>query len=53
MSQEEVHKFLFNLRGTFRNLEEMQCPTISVIDGAALGGGCEMALCTDLRISTE
>lgn len=31
----------------------MGCPTISVIDGAALGGGCELALCTDLRIATE
>ena len=53
MSQEEVHTFLFNLRATLRHLEEMECPTISVIDGAALGGGCEMALCTDMRITTQ
>lgn len=31
----------------------MYCPTISVIDGAALGGGTELALCTDIRIATK
>ena len=34
-------------------LEEMQCPTISIVDGPALGGGCELALCTDIRIATK
>lgn len=29
------------------------CPTISVIDGPALGGGCELALCTDIRVATK
>ena len=31
----------------------MPCPTISVIDGPALGGGCELSLCSDIRICTE
>ena len=52
MSEDEVKRFLFDLRSTFRHLEEMGCPTISVVDGAALGGGCEMSLCTDMRIAT-
>ena len=30
----------------------MKCPTITVIDGPALGGGCELALCSDIRISS-
>ena len=33
--------------------QEMECPTISVVDGPALGGGCELSLCSDLRVSTE
>ena len=31
----------------------MECPTISVVDGPALGGGCELSLCSDLRVSTK
>ncbi|TYH97472.1 hypothetical protein ES332_A12G245200v1 [Gossypium tomentosum] len=33
--------------------EELQIPTIAVIEGAALGGGLEMALSCDLRICGE
>ena len=40
------------MRATFKHLEDMPCPTISVVDGPALGGGCELALCTDMRIAT-
>ena len=31
----------------------MKCPTISVVDGAALGGGCELSLCSDIRVATS
>ena len=31
-------------------VQELQIPTIAVIEGAALGGGLEMALSCDLRI---
>ncbi len=33
--------------------ENIYCPTISVIDGACLGGGLELALCSDIRVATK
>ena len=52
MSDEEVRQFLTKMRKTFTMFSQMECPTISVVDGPALGGGLELSLCSDLRIST-
>ncbi|KAF9574316.1 hypothetical protein EC968_006823 [Mortierella alpina] len=50
MNMTEVKQFLASLRDSFRELETLPIPTIAVIDGAALGGGLEMALCCDIRV---
>ncbi len=39
--------------GLLRTLTEMETPTISMIRGYAAGGGCELAVATDLRIASE
>lgn len=41
------------LHTVFRAIEEMDKPTISAINGWALGGGTELLLSTDLRIAVE
>ncbi|XP_031109540.1 probable enoyl-CoA hydratase 2, mitochondrial [Ipomoea triloba] len=53
MTPLEVQEFVNTLRSTFSMLEALSIPTIAAIDGAALGGGLEMALCCDLRVCGE
>ncbi|KAL5750854.1 hypothetical protein ACOSP7_025457 [Xanthoceras sorbifolium] len=53
MSPPEIQFFVKSLRSTFSFLETLRIPTIAVIEGAALGGGLEMALACDLRICGE
>lgn len=52
-SASEVQSFVNSLRSTFSFLEALRVPSIAVIEGAALGGGLEMALSCDLRICGE
>ncbi len=41
------------VNGVLSQLHSMATPTISMINGFAVGGGCELAIATDLRIASE
>ena len=53
MSKKATLSFLEKINKLFNDIEDLNVPTIASINGAALGGGLELALCCDFRIATQ
>ena len=53
MSPIQAHEYMTYANDTFTRLSELTQPTISVLNGYALGGGLELALSTDIRIGYD
>src|SRR5688572_950216 len=51
--EDTIFQMLDSFHAIFRTLEQLSRPTIAVIDGAALGGGCELVAACDIAIASE
>ena len=48
---DQLSQWLHHANTIFNKLEDLPVPTISAINGYALGGGCECVLATDFRVA--
>jgi cyclohexa-1,5-dienecarbonyl-CoA hydratase len=48
-----VYKMIEVFHKIFRLMDALRVPSIAVVNGSALGGGCELALYCDMIIATE
>lgn len=51
--QDTIFQMLDAFHAIFRHLEQLAKPTIALIDGAALGGGCELVAACDIVIASD
>ena len=51
--EETIYRMLDSFHGIFRALELMAKPAIAVVDGSALGGGCEIVAACDIVIASN
>ena len=50
---DKVEEMIEVFHRIFRLLDQVEVPTLAVVDGAALGGGCELVLFCDMVIASE
>jgi len=53
LPEEEIAKWAFEANHIFNAIEDLPFPSVSAINGIALGGGLEMALATDYRLMSD
>ena len=53
LNAEEGRAFGLKGQAALTAIEELPIPVIAAVNGFALGGGCELSLCADIRIASE
>ena len=51
-AEETIFQMLDSFHAIFRALEQIARPTIAVLDGPALGGGCELVAACDIAVAS-
>lgn len=49
----QILDFLYKGQSVFTKIESLKIPTVAIIDGFCMGGGCELILACDYRIATD
>src|ERR1044072_6426891 len=51
--QDTIFQMLDTFHSIFRSLEQLAKPSLALVDGAALGGGCELVAACDIVIASD
>jgi 3-hydroxyacyl-CoA dehydrogenase/enoyl-CoA hydratase/3-hydroxybutyryl-CoA epimerase/enoyl-CoA isomerase len=52
-TDEIIYQHISTINDLFNAIEDLPCPTVTAINGLALGGGFELALATDYRVLSD